>query len=165
MSIFRRLLCLLISLALAGSSVRAAVPANEVPDLGFNDLLKMNVSVASVKPSTLRESPGIVSVVTAEEIRKSGARDLIDILRMVPGFDFGVDVQGTVGIGARGNWAHEGKVSLRIDGQEMNELLYSTSCFIRRRNSAAIIPSTTSSGSRSSAGRAPRSTADTPNWP
>jgi outer membrane receptor for ferrienterochelin and colicin len=47
----------------------------------------------------------------------------------VPGFAFGVDVQGVVGIGVRGNWGHEGKVLLLIDGQRANELLYSTTQF------------------------------------
>ena len=58
--------------------------------------------------------------------RNSGAHDLIDVLRMVPGLHFGVDVEGVVGIGVRGNWGHEGKVLLMYDGHEMNEQLFST---------------------------------------
>jgi outer membrane cobalamin receptor len=50
----------------------------------------------------------------------------MEVLRNVPGFEFGLDVEGVVGLGIRGNWAHEGKVVLFIDGQEMNESLYST---------------------------------------
>lgn len=34
----------------------------------------------------LRDAPGAVTVIDAEMIRKSGARDLADLLRMVPGF-------------------------------------------------------------------------------
>lgn len=34
----------------------------------------------------LRDAPGAVTVIDAETIRKSGARDLADLLRMVPGF-------------------------------------------------------------------------------
>jgi len=88
--------------------------------------INSGTEVASIKSVTLRKSPGIVTLITQEEIEKSGARDLIDVLRLVPGIDFGVDVQGVVSIGMRGNWAHEGKVLLLLDGQEMNELLYST---------------------------------------
>lgn len=88
--------------------------------------INSRTGVASVKAISARKSPGIVSIITQEEIEKSGARDLIDILRLVPGIDFGVDVQGVVSIGMRGNWAHEGKVLLLLDGQEMNETLYST---------------------------------------
>jgi outer membrane cobalamin receptor len=79
-----------------------------------------------VRPSTLRDSPAVITVITREEIRDMGARDLIDVLSQVPGFWFGVDVSGVVGLGFRGNWGHEGKILLLIDGQEMNERLYST---------------------------------------
>jgi outer membrane cobalamin receptor len=50
----------------------------------------------------------------------------MDVLNQVPGFTFGVDVQNTVGLGSRGNWGHEGKILLLIDGMEMNEVLFST---------------------------------------
>jgi outer membrane cobalamin receptor len=92
-------------------------------------LINSLISVASKKPLNTRESPSILSLVTEEEIKASGARDLIDVLRLVPGIDFGVDVQGVVGIGMRGNWAHEGKVLLLLDGQEMNENMYATTQF------------------------------------
>jgi outer membrane cobalamin receptor len=89
-------------------------------------LINSLISVASKRPLNVRESPSIVSLITAEEIKASGARDLIDVLRLVPGVDFGMDVLGTVGIGMRGNWAHEGKTLVLIDGQEMNEILFGT---------------------------------------
>ncbi len=95
----------------------------------LESLINSLISVASKKPLSTRESPSIVTLVTAEEIKNSGARDLVDVLRLVPGIDFGVDVEGVVGIAIRGNWAHEGKVLLLIDGQEMNEMLYASTQF------------------------------------
>jgi outer membrane cobalamin receptor len=92
-------------------------------------LINSLISVASKKPLSVRESPSIVSLITEEEIKNSGARDLIDVLRLVPGIDFGVDVEGVTGIGMRGNWAHEGKVLVLLDGQEINEILYATTQF------------------------------------
>lgn len=94
--------------------------------LSLEELMDVNVSVASQTPMTNREAPGIITVITQDEIKKSGANDLLEILKKVPGFDFGVDIQGVVGIGVRGNWANEGKVLLLWDGLEMNEDLYST---------------------------------------
>lgn len=83
------------------------------------------VTIASRNASaSLREAPGIVTVITRQEIANSGARDLIDVLRLVPGFEFGVDLFNVVGIGMRGIQAHEGKVSVLIDGMEMNERRY-----------------------------------------
>lgn len=94
--------------------------------VSVDDLLNMKVSVSSKKALSTRESPGIITVVTEEEIVNSGARDLVDVLRLVPGFEFGYDTQGATGIGVRGIWSEEGKVLLLIDGQEMNELAYSS---------------------------------------
>jgi outer membrane cobalamin receptor len=98
-------------------------------DLSLTDLMNMEIVVASQKPLTLRESPGIVTLITEDEIKNSGAVDLIDVLRLVPGIQFGCDVQGVVGIGVRGNWAHEGKALLMWDGHPLNENLYSTMQF------------------------------------
>jgi outer membrane cobalamin receptor len=95
----------------------------------LEELINQLILAASKRPLTARESPGIVTLITDEEIRNSGARDLIDILRLVPGMDFGVDVEGVVGIGTRGLWGHEGKILVLIDGQEMNELLFGTTPF------------------------------------
>jgi len=85
----------------------------------------VSVSVGK-KNLSMMESPGIVSLITENDIENSGARDLIDLLRMVPGFDFGVDVESSIGLGVRGNWAYEGKVMVLLDGQELNDLLYAT---------------------------------------
>ena len=98
-------------------------------EMSLTDLLNMEISVATQKPLSLRESPGIVTLITEEEIRNSGANDLIAVLRMVPGIEFGCDVQGVVGIGVRGNWAHEGKALLLWDGHPLNENLYSSMQF------------------------------------
>lgn len=92
-------------------------------------LINTLIGAASKKPLTSRESPAIVSLITEDEIKKSGARDLMDVLNLIPGFDFGVDVEGVVGIATRGLWSHEGKILLLIDGQEMNEMLFATMQF------------------------------------
>ena len=89
-------------------------------------VLNHNLTVSSSKALTTRETPGIISLITAEEIQNVGARDLTDILRLVPGFDIVQDLQFVMGIGLRGNWANEGKVLVMVDGQPFNELLYQT---------------------------------------
>jgi outer membrane cobalamin receptor len=89
-------------------------------------IINKNVTVSSQKALTSRETPGIVSLVTSEEIQNSGARDLVDVLRLVPGFDVLQDLQFVMGLGLRGNWANEGKVLVMMDGQPFNDLLYQT---------------------------------------
>ncbi|HTH55269.1 MAG TPA: TonB-dependent receptor plug domain-containing protein [Cyclobacteriaceae bacterium] len=88
----------------------------------LNQLAKVGVG----KALTTRETPGILSVISSDEIRKMGARDITDILRTIPGFDIGQDVQFVAGVSFRGNWANEGKVLFLIDGQQVNDLLYQT---------------------------------------
>jgi len=88
--------------------------------------LNTATSVASSKALSTRETPGILSVITNEEIQNSGARDMIDVLRLVPGFDILQDNQFVMGLGIRGNWGNEGKVLVLMDGHYMNELLYQT---------------------------------------
>ncbi len=112
--------------AFAQKGIPESADSTSFFNLSLEELLNVEISVASKKALTLRESPGIVTLITEDEIKNSGANDLMDVLSMVPGLHFGVDVEGAVGIGVRGNWGHEGKVLLLIDGQEMNELLFST---------------------------------------
>lgn len=87
------------------------------------------VESASKIPQKEDQAPGVVTIVTEQEILNSGARDLIDVLRLVPGFDFGLDVENSVGPSIRGNWAYEGSILLMIDGLEMNERRYGTMQF------------------------------------
>ena len=51
---------------------------------------------------------------------------MVDILRLVPGFDVEFDISGAYGVGIRGLWANEGKVLVLMDGVELNDDMYST---------------------------------------
>ena len=93
----------------------------------LEELINSLISVSSKKAINTRETPGIISLITEEEIKNSGARDLIDVLRQIPGIDFGVDIEGVVGLGMRGSWANEGKILILLDGQETNEIMYASS--------------------------------------
>lgn len=88
--------------------------------------INLAIEAASRKPLSLRKSPSIVSVVSGEEIEKSGAKDLMDVFSMIPGLEFNVDVEGIVALSFRGLWSNEGNISLQIDGQEVNEIAYAS---------------------------------------
>lgn len=88
--------------------------------------LNQATNVASGKALTTRETPSILSVISAADIAKMGARDITDILRTVPGFEIMQDLQFVTGVGFRGSWANEGKVLFLLDGHQVNELLYQT---------------------------------------
>ncbi|MCP4691864.1 MAG: TonB-dependent receptor plug domain-containing protein [Desulfobacterales bacterium] len=60
---------------------------DEMFEMSLEELLDVEVSIATRFPMASEGAPAIVSVVTAGEIRNMGARNIIDIPRTVPGFD------------------------------------------------------------------------------
>jgi len=128
---------ILLSFLLPAPALAGAPALNEEYEFfsleraSLEETLNMKTSVASRSAMRLRETPGLVTVITREEIQAVGARDLLDVLKLVPEFDFAMDVQGNLGLSVRGNWANEGKVLLIWDGQTYNETLYSTVQFDR----------------------------------
>ncbi len=104
-------------------------PAARAQDLDYfnfekaslRDVINIHSDASSRLDFAGREAPAIVTVLTRDEILDSGARNVFDVLSQVPGLDFGVDVEGNIGLGVRGNWAQEGKVLVLVDGQRYNE--------------------------------------------
>lgn len=101
-------------------------------DMSLEDLLQLRVSVTSLIEKPVDEAPGVVSVITREEIESSGARNLDDLLVLVPGLVPGQDEQNARGYGVRGLWAMEGKILVLLDGVRMNEPLYGNTVFARQ---------------------------------
>ena len=114
----------LISLFIFIDAATCFSQTSSMDDLSLEELLEIDITVASKSASTIQESPGIISLITKNDIINSGARELTDILELISGFQFAQDVQNAIGIGLRGNWVHEGKVLLQLDGVTMNDLLY-----------------------------------------
>lgn len=80
----------------------AASAGRDVKDLSLEDLLDQPVEVTTRTARKARQAPGVV--LTREEILATGARDLLEVLQLVPGFSFHADVEGVVGVGFRGLW-------------------------------------------------------------
>ena len=126
---FRQRVFLLPLLALVVVQAGSAETTNAPADFGGLDLAQLGtvkIDIESINPRPVREQPGIVTVIQAKEIQEMGARDLTDILQLVPGFGLGQDVNGVIGPSFRGLWAYEGKLQLIVDGVEFNETLYGT---------------------------------------
>lgn len=109
-------------------------------EMSLEELMNIDVSVASKNSvSNIRETPGVISIISRRDIEMSGASDLLGILqRLVPGFAFGADVEGVVGVGIRGLWSHEGKVLLMIDGKSINDEQFATTQFGNHINADVI---------------------------
>jgi outer membrane receptor for ferrienterochelin and colicin len=106
---------------LSGAAYAEDEDVDVMGDMSLQDLFAIDTDIASNTSRSVTEQPSIISVITRDQIQNSGARDLIDVLRMVPGFGF---VHDTVGIntwGFRGLYGHEGKIMLMVDGSPMND--------------------------------------------
>lgn len=120
---WRRLLPAALLLG-AGLANAAETRTEQLLSLSLNELLELNVSTASIQPVPMRSQPGIVSVITADDMAAAGARTLQDVLLMVPGTSYGMDVFNVPGLVFRGTWAYEGKILFLVDDIPVNDLLF-----------------------------------------
>lgn len=84
----------------------------------------MNVQVVtpSKREESILKSPGTVYVVTEEDIRRYGWRDIKEILAAIPNIDFKYDWNWLQG-GQRGFTGSFSGTLLLIDGREVNNIL------------------------------------------
>jgi outer membrane receptor for ferrienterochelin and colicin len=102
----------------------------DVEDTSIEQLMEMPVFLgASQQAACTNEAANIVSSISGEEILNRGARDLVDVLQLVPGFTFGVNMTNEIGVGIRGIQADEGKVSVFVDGIMLTESRFGTTAF------------------------------------
>jgi iron complex outermembrane receptor protein len=139
----KRRLCL--AAVLCGVSVAAAqdkpekvrkATAKELLRTGFfEDFSQLDISellaaevkttVASRREEPVETAPGVLSVLTGEEIRNLGARTLEDVLRVIPGFDVVTTNLGRKQIVVRGAPQRQGGgsegVLVLFNGHPLNE--------------------------------------------
>jgi outer membrane receptor for ferrienterochelin and colicin len=82
------------------------------------------VTIANLTETNVYDAPNIVSVITEEDIKTQGYRDLLDVLNTIPGVQIANDVQNGTSIGIRGLWAEEGKMLFMINGVVLNDMAY-----------------------------------------
>jgi len=59
--------------------------ADSVMNMSLEELMEVQVEIVSKKPTLISTTPAAVTVINAEDIRRSGARTLPEILRQAPG--------------------------------------------------------------------------------
>lgn len=96
-----------------------------------SNLQKIKIGTSGIaKPSIL--IPGIVNIISREQIEQYGFRDITELLRNQAGIEFAHDVFGNIGIAVRGVWGIEGKVLLLFNGIQMNEMNYGSVSWLQR---------------------------------
>ncbi len=79
------------------------------------------VSITTKHEIPISKAPGIVTVITARQIKQLGFRTLTDVLRIVPGLDISMNNIGAKTIGVRGVLRESNsEVELLIDGHSVN---------------------------------------------
>ena len=86
--------------------------AQDLADTSLEDLMKVEVTSVSKKEQSLSRTAAAVFVITQEDIERSGATNIPDLLRMVPGLDVAQINANTWAVSSRG-----------LNGQFSNELL------------------------------------------
>ena len=120
-------------LAATGLSMSAAVWASTTPPVSTQDLKQlsfeelMNVEITSVsrQPEKLSEAASAVQVITAEDIRRSGATNIPEALRLAPNLQIAQVNASQWAISARGfNNVLANKLLVLIDGRTVYTPFY-----------------------------------------
>ncbi len=94
--------------------------------MGLEDLMDVEVTTAFKKPQSVKNIPAAVYVITSEDIRRSGADSIPEILRMVPGVNVAKLDNGNWAVSIRGfNGLFSDKLLVLMDGRVLYDPLFS----------------------------------------
>lgn len=118
-----------VCFAFANNAQATDAQTNEMErllNMSIDDLLNQDVTSVSKKSEKLSKSPAAVSVLTQDDIERSGARSIPEALRLVPGLDVAqVDSQQWA-VSARGfNDVFADKLLVLQDGRSLYTPLFS----------------------------------------
>jgi len=118
-------LCLFLALtAYAGTDARM----DQLLSLSLEDLMKAKVKISTNTEQTLSRAPSVVSVITAEDIKATGATNLTEVLQSVPGIYVRTNLFGFRPLVTfRG--AAAGHTLLMVNGVPNRDLVWSAGIF------------------------------------
>lgn len=119
----RRLLLIVavvLTTALATPPARGAETGNDLLDLSIEDLLRVEIDSASRKSQLLSQTAAAAFVITQDDIRRSSARNVPELLRMVPGIEVAQIDANKWAVTARGfNGRFANKLLVLMDGRAL----------------------------------------------
>ncbi|UCD86059.1 MAG: TonB-dependent receptor, partial [Deltaproteobacteria bacterium] len=125
----RLILLLLLAWLTYLSSVNSVLAQQNEEGIGEADLFFVEeyMVTAAKRKQTVSESPSAVTVITEEDIRHSGATNVGELLRMVPGFEVVEFTPSDTGIGARGqNKPMSNGILVMVNGRSIYLDFYGT---------------------------------------
>ena len=115
-----------VGLPAAASTDTVGKEADELADLSLEELMQIEITTFSRKPMALSATPAAVFVVSKDDIARSGARSIPDMLRMVPGVQVAQADASSWAVTARGsNGLFANKLLVLMDGRTLYTPLYS----------------------------------------
>ena len=115
------------SLALAATDApKAETPAVNPLELSPEQLFGATVTSVTKTPESVWDAAAAITVLTQEDIHRSGATSIPEALRLVPGVDVARTNSGQWAVGIRGfNSTLDNKLLVLIDGREVYDHLFS----------------------------------------
>jgi iron complex outermembrane receptor protein len=117
-------LCVL-SLVLLVSLITVNAASESLTDLSLEELMNVEVTSVSKKAERRQDAAAAIYVVTQEDIRRSGATNIPDVLRLVPGVNVSKLTSNTWSVTARGfGGRFANKLLVLIDGRSIYTPLF-----------------------------------------
>jgi iron complex outermembrane receptor protein len=103
----------------------ASTKSYQIFDLSLEELLNTPITIAGHISKELRNTPAAVSVLTSEDIKRSGIRQIPELLRLVPGMHVAKMTNSLWSINARNeNGLFSGTMLIMIDGRSVYNPLF-----------------------------------------
>src|SRR5215813_2077246 len=114
------------TLAAGGVFAQDGQKATDITSMSVEDLMNLEVTSVSKRSQKVADAAAAIFVLTQEDIRRSGARNIPEALRMVPGLEVARIDENKWAIGARGfNGRFANKLLVLIDGRSVYTPLFS----------------------------------------
>ena len=115
-----------LALILAAEPKASAQDLDELTELSLEELLDIKVTTVSRASESVLRAPAAVYVITNEDIRRSGVRNLPDALRLAPGVEVAKIENNSWAISVRGfNELFSNKLLVLVDGRSVYTPLFS----------------------------------------
>lgn len=114
-----------VAMLLACCAAAESAPAEDIADLSLEQLGAIRISSVSRRSERLQDAAASVFVISADQIRRSGARTLPDALRLAPNLHVAQSAAASYVIAARGLNGAGNKMLVLLDGRILYTPLYS----------------------------------------
>ena len=116
----RRACLFLVITALLCPPAPSQEQKRDLTALSLEDLMNIEVTSVSKKEQKLSHTAAAIFAISAEDIRRSGATRIPDLLRMVPGIDVAQIENSVTAVSARGfNGRYANDLLVLVDGREV----------------------------------------------